>query len=362
MNTAILEKSIPALNVKSLESFVAKLVNLETSASPLISCYVDLTKPREVQIAEIQHRGAIARSGLRGQARYDFDDAFQEIIDYLRQRPMGSRKSLAIFSRWGDEPFLAPMEFEMPMEDQVSVDSLPMIYPLVALKDKLHRFVVVLTSEAEARILEVVIGQVTESILAKRPELRKRVGREWTKQHFQSHKRNRHTQFIKEKVATIESLMAKKGYNHLIIMGSAPNVTRLTNALPKGIQEKVIEPNGGAIGHDVSDVVAEAVKLFIDAEEAESHSTVDQLHEGIMTNGLAVAGHDQVLRALLTRQADTLVILDSYPLEQREELVRAAVQAKVNIETVGESEMLDHYGGAGCLLRYRTPSLFEHHS
>ena len=148
--------------------------------------------------------------------------------------------------------------------------------------------------------------------------------------------------------------MAKKGYNHLIIMGSTPNVTRLTNALPKNLQDKVIEPNASTIGNDVSESVSEAIRLFIDVEEKESQSTVERLHEGIMTNGLAVAGHDVVLKALLAGQADTLVILDEYPLEQREELVRAAVQAKVNVETVGESELLDHYGGAGCLLRYRT--------
>ena len=341
-------------SMTTLEDLIVRLVEIDENESPLISCYVDLTKSREAQIAEVEQRSVIARAGLRGQARHDYDDALNEIVDHLRHRPLQSKRSLAMFSRWGDEPFFSLFELDAPLENQLMVDSLPMIYLLIALKDKLNRFVVVLTSEDEARILEVVIGQVTESMLTKRPELRKRVGREWTKEHFQSHKRGRHAQFLKEKVALIEQLMAKKGYNHLVIFGSSPNVTRLTNALPKRLQELVIDPKGSSTATTVSDCVKEAIQLFIEAEERESQSTVQRLHLGIMHNGLGVAGHDAVLDALGSGQADTLVILDSYPADQREEVVRAAVQAKVNVETVGESELLEYYGGAGCLLRYRT--------
>ena len=341
------------MNAPTLEDLVTWLAGVEASPSPLISCYVDLTRPREEQIAEIQQRSAVARVGLRGQARYDYDDAMDEVVDYLRRRSVQGKKSLAVYSRWGDEPLFAALELDGALENQVMVDTLPMIYPLIALKDKLNRFVVVITSEAEARILEVAIGEVTESMLAKRPELRKRVGREWTKEHFQSHKRNRHAQFLKEKVALLEQLMAKKGYNHLIILGSGPNVSRLTSALPKRLQDLVINPKEAVPWNNLSDAVKEAIQLFIQEEERESQSTVKRLHTGIMSNGLGIAGHDAVLKALLAGQADTLVILDDYPLDQREELVRAAVQANVIIETVGESELLEHYGGAGCLLRYR---------
>ena len=341
------------MTASTLEELITRLAEVDASGSPLISCYVDLTRPREEQIIEIQQRSAVARSGLRGQARHDYDDAMNEIVDYLSRRPLLGKKSLAVYSRWGDDPIFAPLELDATFENQVMVDRLPMIYPLIALKDKLNRFVVVITSEAEARILEVVIGQVTESMLTKRPELRKRVGREWTKEHFQSHKRDRHAQFLKEKVTLIEQLMAKKGYNHLIILGSGPNVSRLTSALPKRLQRLVIDPKVAVPSNNLSDAVTEAIQLFIEEEERESQSTVRRLHKGIMSNGLGVAGHEAVLQALLAGRADTLVILDNYPIEQREELVRAAVQAKVNIETVGESELLEQYGGAGCLLRYR---------
>lgn len=341
MNTLQNDYPVMALGASSLEDLIVKLVGIDANESPLISCYVDLTQPREGQIASIQQRSAVARTGLRGQARNDFDDANNEILDYLKRRKPQAKKSLAVFSRWGNEPLFLALELEAPLEDQVTVDDLPMVYPLVACKDKLHRFVVVITSEAEARILEVVIGQVTESILAKRPELRKRVGREWTKEHFQSHKRNRHTQFLKEKVALVEQLMARKGYNHLIILGSSPNTSRLTAALPKRLQDRVINPKDSVTSCNVSDALKEAIQLFIEEEERESQSTVNRLHSGIMSNGLAVAGHKAVMQALDAGQADTLVILDNYPADQRECLVRAAIRANVNVEAVGSSKLLE---------------------
>ena len=81
-----------ALGASSLEDLIVKLVGIGANESPLISCYVDFTQPREGQIANIQQRSAIARTGLRGQARNDFDDANNEILDYLRRRKPQTKK------------------------------------------------------------------------------------------------------------------------------------------------------------------------------------------------------------------------------------------------------------------------------
>ena len=136
-------------------------------------------------------------------------------------------------------------------------------------------------------------------------------------------------------------------------MGSSRNVSNLRAALPKRLQDCALNPDNNTGWENINKAVAEALQLFVRAEERESQTTVDRLHQGIMSNGLGVAGHQAVLAALRSGQADTLVILDDYPREDREELVRAAIQAKVDIETVKDSVLLAHYGGAGCLLRYR---------
>ncbi len=54
-----------------------------------------------------------------------------------------------------------------------------------------HRFVVVITTLDSVRILGVNCGTVTETLWSDRPELRSHMGREWTKEHYQSHRKGR---------------------------------------------------------------------------------------------------------------------------------------------------------------------------
>ena len=180
-----------------LDQLVGSLVTIEPMASPVVSCYVDITPSKwKASIDEIRRRAADVRSGLSESAQRDFDISIDRILDRARNCVSKGKKSVALYCREGSHPFLSSIEFDALLENQLFADSLPRIYPLVALKDKLHRFVVVITSTAEARILEVVFGQVTESLITQRPDLRERIGREWTKEHFQSHKRDRKAQFL----------------------------------------------------------------------------------------------------------------------------------------------------------------------
>ena len=83
-----------------------------------------------------------------------------------------------------------------------------------------------IATEKRARILEVNLGAVTKEIWAERPELRQRVGREWTRDQYQNHSRDRADRFIKEKVEILDRLMSQGGQTHLILAGSPPLAAR----------------------------------------------------------------------------------------------------------------------------------------
>ena len=87
--------------------------------------------------------------------------------------------------------------------------------------------------------------------MTERPELRERLGREWTREHYQNHRQQRDQQFVKEKVAVIERLMAKRGHNTLLLAGEPRFVKRLRSALPKHLEARVAggDPHRGARGH-----------------------------------------------------------------------------------------------------------------
>lgn len=349
------------MDTKQLSKNIRRLALIEPNDNPVISCYLNLDQPRSNPLTEVDARVELAALTLRGQARRDFDDAYEQIRDWVQTSLRHNARGAALFSRWGDEPFFVPMQFARPLPSTFSVAETPHIYPLVELKDVYHRFVIVLLSDDEARIIETSIGRVTEAIIAERPDLRWRVGREWTKEHYQNHRRDRNDRFLKEKIAVINDLMTSRQHTHLILGGSPPLVSRMRKALPKHLEDKVIntmvvDPKDG-----VSAVVREALQVFIERERQESVENVARLESAVRSGGLGLVGYEACKTALKIGQADLLLIQQDHddPAAQ-EELTKLAVRTGVDVETVSDSAILEQFGGVGCLLRYMLPDPLEH--
>jgi peptide subunit release factor 1 (eRF1) len=116
------------------------------------------------------------------------------------------------------------------------------------------------------------------------------------------------------------------------------------------------------------------------------------LFEEIKTNGMAVCGADDSLKALKARQVDVLVLAQDFAAEAgwycascfsvgtcvgktdccpecgsvevekidiKEEIVKTAERYECRIETVKHSEILMELGGVGCLLRFLTPEQYQ---
>ena len=295
---------------------------------------------------------------------------------------------MAIFSRAGGEPFFLPLQFRVPLPNWMAVDTTPNIYHLVELKDTYHRYVVMISTEESVRIYEVNLGAVTEQLWKQRPELRKRVGREWTKEHYQNHRRDRAQRFIKEKIKILEQVMSAGGYTHLVLAGHPTITSRVRSELPKHLAEQLIDVVPASGRTPVSDVVKATLASFIEQEEKESRATAEEIERQIRTGGLAVIGTEASLQALRRGQADMLVMARSYSpepgwkctacgfmgsqperpkacpeceaaelqdLDVRETMVKLAEQQGCTVEVVNQSEPLTRFGGVGCLLRYRLP-------
>ena len=279
----------------------------------------------------------------------------------------------------------------MPLPSWIAVNSTPNIYHLVELKDTYHRYVLVLVNEHNTRILEVQLGSVTEAVWSKRPELRERVGRCWTREHYQSHRRERSNQYANEIARFVDLVMSKGGYGHLILAGTPKMTALLRQALPKRLASKLIDVVPASANDRTNDVVKATLASFIEAEQQESLAAVERLQKEICSHGLAVAGARGSLQALKSRQVDSLVVATEYEpepawmcsgcgmaevqrprpavcpacgcskireLDVREELVRLAELAGCGVEIVHDSGILMSLGGVGCLLRFLTPDAY----
>lgn len=344
-------KKASVLDYDQLAGHITGLATLPETESPVLSAYLDLSSDSAAWRPPLSSWASLARHSFEGRAAAGFDEAVRTLEGLLRG-PQEARGA-AVFCRGGDSPFCLPLLFEVPVETQFYAGGLPAIFPLVELKDRFNRFVLVMVTSEVARIFEINLGEASEMLLAERPELRERLGREWTRQHYQNHRRERHQQFVKEKVAVIERLMAKHGHNALVLAGEPRFVNRLREALPRHLQDRIAgEIRSGFRTARLPTVIDEAIRTFLVQEAQQSHDAVRHLDEEVRRGGLAVVGLEASLRALARHQADLLILSSSLPEADREPLVRAAALADTEVETVQDSDLLARNGGVGCLLRY----------
>ena len=240
----------------------------------------------------------LLRTTLPATQRDSFEQAMSRIDSRLAAGFRAESMGAVVFARSGDQEFFLDLEFRVPLPTSIAVGSTPNIYPLVELKDNYDRYVVVLVNERNTRILEVHLGSVTEAAWAKRPELRERVGRGWSREHYQSHRRERSNQYADDIAQFVDGVMSEGGYGHLILAGTPKMTALLRQALPKRLACKLIDVVHASTNDRTSDVVAATLASFIEEEQQESLAAVERLQKEICTHGLAVAGSRASLQAL----------------------------------------------------------------
>lgn len=377
------------MELESLRKHIRTLATLPVTDAEVVSCYLTLEGGGLTDRNVFDTQARLLKQGMTGTARRDSEDALKRIEEYLTTELLPDAKGIALFSRAGAEPFFLPLQFRVPLPIWVAVDTTPNIYHLVELKDTYHRYVVMISTEESVRILEVNLGTVTEELWKDRPELRKRVGREWTKDHYQDHRRERTQRFIKEKIKVLDRLVSAGGYAHLILAGNPRITAQVSHQLPKHLAAKLIDTVPASGKAQASDIVEATIASFVQQEENESRRAAGEVIRAARAGGLAAVGTGPTLQALEQGRVDTLVLAQAYDpapgwqcatcgrmeiettkpaecrqcgavelrsFDVREEMVRLAEQNGCDIEVVELSDLLMLYGGAGCLLRYRLPT------
>ncbi len=367
-----------------LQEMVRRLAELPDNGDPLISSYINLKKGQSWQ-------KILSRRMKELQPSYDKEtwqliaQAFQNIWDHIEQNIEEDKSSIAVFARAGKEPYLSLMHFDADLPVWISVDTVPNIYHLVELKDTYHRYVVLISTKEYAKIYEINLGEVTYETWLNKPQLRQRVGREWTRQHFRARADEHHRRFVRKQIEIVDGLMSTEGYTHLILAGDERLTAETREELPKNLESKLIQ-RLSISPHDFYDaIVSETLETFIKHEQQESKSTVEDLLDAFHKHELAVIGVEDSIHALERGQADTLVISSDFEFPSlwvctdcgtahlwgqvsgdcfncgsssfvkrstRDELTRLAVLFGTKVETVKSSQQLEEIGGVGCLLRY----------
>lgn len=379
------------MELKNLQQHIRTLVTLEETEAPVISCYLNLDGGELAPRHALEARVSSLRKSFTGKQLQYLEEALIPIDSFIRTELLPEARGAAIFSRGGNPPFSLPLQFRVPLPLWITVNSTPNIYHLVELKDTYHRYVVLICAKESARILEVNLGAVTEELWKSRPELRQRVGREWTKEHYQSHLSERTNQFEDEAIQILDRQISAGGYTHLILAGNPRMTSRVKSALPHHLETKLIDTVDVSINDHLSDIVAATLVSFVNYEEHESLAMVEKLQHKINTHGLAVIGPVESLAALQRKQVDVFILakdcqyepgwfclacgairINSHKpsacmvcghpalreIDTKEEMVRLAELTGCKVETVMHSDVLMRFDGVGCLLRYAPPGYY----
>ncbi len=372
-------------NVK-LQQHIRMLACLNETPEYIISCYVNLTESPIRWREKLQLRFTEIHNGISSaNGNGEMETAISRIWEYLGSPEIKDARGIAVFIRQGEQPVWLPLKFSVPVPTWVSIDTLPNIYHLVELQDRYQRYIVLLSTRNSARIFEITLGEVSKRLFFQRPMLRKRVGREWTRMHYQNHIRERGLQFLREKIEMLQKLIWADGQIHLVLAGDTRISQEIKAALPQRVANFLIDIVPLSNNAKIDEVIASTLQAFIAAEERESKTVVERLLNAFYKDDLAAVGVAESIQCLLRRQADMLIIrqegdlgrlrscpnccwaVAGYPLpdtcmecghplgpvrDARSELVRMAELNGRPIETVKDLGQLDAFGGAACLLRY----------
>ena len=275
----------PSMELDQLKTHLRTLITLEESEAPILSCYMNLDALGKDR-SPFDRTLRLTLNLLDRKERRPFDEALESIRKFLAREVNSETRGVAAFSRGGLRPFFLGLQFQVPLPNHLGIDYVPNIYHLVELKDTYHRYVILITTEKWARILEVNLGAITKELWAEWPELRERVGREWTKEHYRNHCRDRGDRFLAEKINILDKLMSAGGHTHLILAGSPPLTAQVRDRLPKHLAVKLIDIVPASYDTRVLDVVTATLASFVKREQQESLDAVAQLVAGIRRGGI----------------------------------------------------------------------------
>jgi len=338
------------MRVTDLRQETLKLAQLSASDAPVVSCYLDL---RCGSTTALWNQAAAVRDRLRGTELRSFVDVMNRVDDFLLVGLKPDSQGAAVFSRGGNRPYFLALQFRVPVETSLQVQSEPCIFGLLALLDTYENYVVLHTCTDIARIVEVHLGvPVNETV--------------WHRQRGCAASSETRQRFLAEQSRLLDQVVSAGQYRHLILSGEPATTKQLMAVLPNALAAKVIAVVNGSTGYDADCIARTTLPAFMQYEELESLAWARALKLATLGKSLAVKGGFATSLALKNDDAK-MIILDANVFapqarnEQgdalRQEVLRMAVRNGCAIEIVTKANALSGCGGIGAFLRdFRQPA------
>jgi peptide subunit release factor 1 (eRF1) len=374
----------------TMEGPLARLGAFDPTTLPVVSVYLNTQSDqhgRTPDAAPYLHREfkALARTWAPGSPeRHSFDRDVERIVSYAAGKIDPAANGVAIFACWGAGEFFEAIQLTTPVSDnRVYACPQPHLYHLARLDEQYPRYAAVLTDTNTARIFVFGLDHViaAEDVKGKKVH-RVKVGG-WSQARYQRRVGNAHQEHAKEVMERLAQIVREDKISHIILAGDQVVIPLLQEQLPREMVS-MVEVMKLDIHASQQDVLTATLAKLLEQEARTAGEKVDRLMQQYRARGLAVAGFEETLEALVNGQVDELLISgaleDSHPLPEEvrailapelpdlgggtasEEprqaslpdlLVTKAKQSGATVTFIEDAALLESVGGVAAFLRWR---------
>jgi peptide chain release factor subunit 1 len=351
----------------SLDALLARLADLQPSAAPFLSLYVNVLPdqtghPRYEAFVRKGLQERIDQSPARSSERDSLERDAERIRAYLVHQPRPGVRSVALFACAGSMDFFEAVQLEVPVDNhQLFISERPHVHTLAWLNERHRRFAMLVADSHTARLFVFEAGARLVERQLTYPKLRRSAGGGWAQARYQRHLEHAQLRRAKAAVEALERLVLDEQIERIVLAGDEVTIPLIRGHLPKPLATREVAAlhlDIRASEEEISRVGLEAVRDWETREDAHKVARVLDAHRG---HGLGVVGIRATRAALDRGQVDELLLTvppERLPVEAAEAaqisegLVRRALTTAARLRFVEDATLLAEAEGVGALLRY----------
>ncbi|NQT34914.1 hypothetical protein HQ587_06975 [bacterium] len=234
---------------------------------------------------------------------------------YLKDRPEGLRRGLALFSSQADD-FWRIYHTAMPFTNQMIIDHDPYIKPLAAMVDLYQRYLVIVVRGERARVLIADMGQIEEIkiIINPRPKTdptRDGSSGDMGEVRARKKKDTSRKQLYRELTNVINSFRRDEGIKRILLGGTESARGRFEEWLPGDLKERVVGDFAVEYNASPTDVLKRCLPLMKEIEYKFERQALDELFSTGGGGAGAVLGLSDVLDAIQQGNVHKLYVMSN---------------------------------------------------
>jgi len=345
---------------------------------PVVTCYLDVDGRRYVRAHDYELEFERMARPVRERAHR----ALKRVENHVRGGfDRSHTRGLALFSSAADDLW-EPLHLPVPVRNQLVVNQHPQVRQLEAVIERAERFAVLLADRQRARLFVFQLGQLVDwSERFDRLPRHEDDGGELVKDQVRDHVDSATRRHLLHAAHAAFELYQESGFDHLLIGAPADIAGAVDRVLHPYLRERIAARLAVPVGAKEDDVREAAVAAEEEVLRRREAGDVQRLRSAAGMGDGAAVGLDEVLKALLERRVDTLMVSDGFEapgwrcpscaflaargpacplcstrMEPSDDVVEEAVQEALNqsvhLEVCRDNADLDVLGRIGALLRF----------